>query len=274
MKQKNKRGFDPLSIVFFISAALLLWLELFPPELSYDATVNSLCLGIITRALGGALFIALTFRLGWHIWGIAPRGGRSLVAMLPALAVVVNNFPIIGIVSGAARVTAPAWQVCLFALSSLLIGVFEEFAFRGVFYMLLLSNHRSSKKQIFWVSVASSAVFGAVHLFNLLAGAGVGATLLQVGYSFLIGGMCSIALIVTGSIWIPVLLHALFDFGGYLIPTLGEGLVWDTATVVITALLGVCVTFYMVFLLLRVEPQCLEKMFPGKTSGEEDMRSE
>ena len=51
MKQKNKRGFDPLSIVFFISAALLLWLELFPPELSSDATVNSLCLGVVHEAV-------------------------------------------------------------------------------------------------------------------------------------------------------------------------------------------------------------------------------
>ena len=217
---------------------------------------------MITRALGGGLFIALTARLGWRIWGL-PVSLRVFAAVIPAFAVVINNFPIIGLARGAAYVTAPAWEVSLFALSCLLIGVFEEFAFRGVFYMLLLSTRRDSVKKIFWVTVASSAAFGAVHLFNLLAGAGIGPTLLQVGYSFLIGGMCSIVLIVTGSIWIPVILHALFDFGGYLIPTLGDGIVWDAATVAVTAVLGVAAAVYMTVLLLRVKPQSLDRLFPA-----------
>ncbi len=269
-KTSDKPRLDPLKLCFFVVAAVLLALELFPPELSPDEKVNRLCLGIITRALGGGIFIALAVRQRWNFWRIAPYGARSLAAALPAFAVVINNFPIIGLISGAARVTAPGWQAALFALSCLLIGVFEEFAFRGVFYMLLLSARHSTKKQIFTVSVVSSAVFGAVHLFNLLAGAGVGDTLLQVGYSFLIGGMCSVVLLVTGSIWIPVLLHALFDLGGYLIPTLGEGVVWDGCTVAITAVLGVAVTVYMIFLLFRIEPKSVERLFPadGPDGGE------
>lgn len=261
-QSEKKRRPDPLGAVFCVVAAALVWLEFFPPQLAADETVNSLLLGVITRALGGGLFIALTARLGWRIWGM-PVSPRAFAAVIPAFAVVINNFPIIGLARGAAYVTAPAWEVALFALSCLLIGVFEEFAFRGVFYMLLLSTRRDSVKKIFWVTVASSAAFGAVHLFNLLAGAGIDPTLLQVGYSFLIGGMCSIVLIVTGSIWIPVILHALFDFGGYLIPTLGDGTVWDAATVAVTAVLGVAVAVYMTVLLLRVKPQSLDRLFPA-----------
>ena len=262
---EKKRRPDPLGAVFCVVAAALVWLEFFPPQLAADETVNSLLLGVITRALGGGLFIALTARLGWRIWGL-PVSLRAFAAVIPAFAVVINNFPIIGLARGAAYVTAPSWEVSLFALSCLLIGVFEEFAFRGVFYMLLLSTRRDSVKKIFWVTVASSAAFGAVHLFNLLAGAGIGPTLLQVGYSFLIGGMCSIVLIVTGSIWIPVILHALFDFGGYLIPTLGDGIVWDAATVAVTAVLGVAAAVYMTVLLLRVKPQSLDRLFPASSA--------
>lgn len=261
-QSEKKRRPDPLGAVFCVVAAALVWLEFFPPQFAADETVNSLLLGVITRALGGGLFIALTARLGWRIWGL-PVSLRVFAAVIPAFAVVINNFPIIGLARGAAYVTAPAWEVALLALSCLLIGVFEEFAFRGVFYMLLLSTRRDSVKKIFWVTVASSAAFGAVHLFNLLAGAGIGPTLLQVGYSFLIGGMCSIVLIVTGSIWIPVILHALFDFGGYLIPTLGDGIVWDAATVAVTAVLGVAAAVYMTALLLRVKPQSVDRLFPA-----------
>lgn len=264
----KKRGApDFLVIVFLVVSAILVWLELRPPVISADETVNRLLISVITRALGAAIFTVLAVRLGFCIW--KPRGSaRALAAVLPAFAVVINNFPIIGLATGAAYVTAPAWEVALFALSCLLIGLFEEMAFRGVFYLLILSTRRDSTKKIFFVTLASSAVFGAVHLFNLFAGAGVGATILQVGYSFLIGGMCSIALLVTGSIWAPILLHALYDFGGYLIPTLGEGIVWDAATVAVTAVLGTAVAVWMTVLLLHVTPQTAGRLFPPGT-GEE-----
>ncbi len=257
----KRRRPDILAVIFVISAALLLWLEISPPHLSEDALLDELYRGILIRAIGTGLFLALTVRLGWHIFSPCPRGARSLVECLPALLVVLNNFPIIGLASGAARVTASAWHVAVFCVYSLLIGAFEELAFRGVFYMLLLSERRQSKRQIFFVTLISSAAFGAVHLFNLLSGAGVGATLLQVGYSFLIGGMCSIVLLRTGSILHAIILHALFDCGGYLVPMLGEGLVWDSATVAITAGLGVCVAVYMTWMLTRISPEDIEPMF-------------
>lgn len=258
---EKRRRPDILSVVFVISAVLLLWLEISPPHLSDDALLDELYRGILIRAIGTGLFFALMVRLGWHIFAPCPRGGRSLVEMFPALLVVLNNFPIIGLASGAARVTASAWHVAVFCVYSLLIGAFEEFAFRGVFYMLLLSEGHQSKRRIFFVTLVSSAAFGAVHLFNLLSGAGVGATLLQVGYSFLIGGMCSIVLLRTGSIWYAVILHALFDCGGYLVPMLGEGVVWDSVTVAMTAVLGVCVAVYMTWTLTRISPEQIEPMF-------------
>ena len=52
-----------------------------------------------------------------------------------------------------------------------------------------------------------AALFGLWHLTNLLVGADVGATLLQVGYSFLIGGMLSAVLLKTGNIWTGVFRH-------------------------------------------------------------------
>ena len=263
-KSKKRSRLDPLVPVFLLVTAILVWFEMFPPTISRDETVNALLISIITRAAGSVIFILLAQRMGWKIWTFRVKG-RALAAVLPAFAVVINNFPLIGLISGAAYVTAPAWQTALFALSCLLIGLFEEMAFRGVFYLLILSARRDSTKKIFLVTVVSSAVFGAIHLFNLLAGAGVGPTVLQAGYSFLIGGMCSIALLVTGSIWIPVLLHALFDFGGYLISTLGAGVVWDPATVAITAILGVAVTVWMTFLLLRIKPAMTDRFFPEST---------
>ena len=139
---------------------------------------------------------------------------KSLLFGLPALAVAINNFPIIGLATGKAQITDPLGGVLIVVAYCFAIGMFEEFAFRGLFYLMILDGRRKSTKQIFWTTAASCAVFGLVHLANLAVGANPGATLLQVGYSFLIGGMCAIVLLKTANIWYCVLLHFVYDLGG------------------------------------------------------------
>jgi uncharacterized BrkB/YihY/UPF0761 family membrane protein len=88
----------------------------------------------------------------------------------------------------------------------------------------------------------------------LAQGASVGATLLQVGYSFLVGAMCAVVLLLCGSVLPCILLHAVYDFGGLLIPTLGSGRIWNAPTVVLTAALSVAVTLYFLWCLYRTSP--------------------
>jgi membrane protease YdiL (CAAX protease family) len=142
-----------------------------------------------------------------------------------------------------------------------MIGLFEEFAFRGVLFPYILENRRKTSGSIFKATVISSAAFGAVHLFNLLSSGGVGGVLLQVGYSFLIGGMCAIVLLYTRCIWICVALHAIYDFCGFLIPTLGTGIIWDSITVTITAVLGVFALVFMVLWLKKITPEQVEEIY-------------
>ena len=133
---------------------------------------------------------------------------------------------------------------------------------------MVLDGRYKSTKQIFWTTAACCAVFGLVHLVNLAVGAGVGATVMQVGYSFLIGGMCAIVLLKTANIWYCVLLHTVFDVGGTIL-YLGGGKRWDTATVVITAVLAVIVTVFMLISLLRIKPEEVARLFPERSKPEE-----
>ena len=113
----------------------------------------------------------------------------------------------------------------------------------------------------FIILLISSSAFGAVHLLNIFAGAGIGGVLLQVGYSFLIGGMCAIVLLYTRCIWICVALHAIYDFCGYLVPTLGDGIIWDPITVIITTILGLFALIFMTVWLLRINPDRVNELY-------------
>ena len=223
---------------------------------------------LVMDALGSVVFVCMTVYMGYRVWGIKKPWMRSLLFGLPALAVAVNNAPIIGLATGNAYITDPAGGVLIMLAYCLAIGMFEEFAFRGLFFMMILEDRRKSTKQIFWTTAISSAVFGLVHLVNLAVGAGPGATLLQVGYSFLIGGMCAIVLLKTGSIWYCVLLHTVYDIGGTIL-YVGGGVRWDAVTVTITAVLGVAVAVFMLIALLRIKPEEVARLFPERSKPEE-----
>lgn len=263
----NKKNL--FTTLMLLASAVLLVLELFPITYSDDATLNSLYKVIATRAVGSLVFIPLSLYMGYNIFGLTNRNRRSvLLCTIVPLAVVVNNLPIIGLISGEAYLTNPTYYIAIFALETFLIGLFEEFAFRGVLLPYVLEKRRLTKKSIIFATVISSAAFGAIHLFNLFAGAGVGSVILQVGYSFLIGGMCAIVLLYTRCIWICVILHGVYDFCGYLVPTLGDGVIWDTATVTITAILGVFALIFMLIWLLKIDPERVNELYSDKTASE------
>ena len=258
---RTKRLIFGSLIAVFIGAMAVL--ELSSPTYSANETLNKLISVSVTRALGGVAFMLVTLFFGYRVFGFN-KSRASLLVALAALAVAVNNLPIIGLVSGNAAVSAPASHVALLALESLMIGFFEEFTFRGVLYTSILENRRGSSREIFLATLATSLAFGAIHLLNLFFGAGFGATLLQAGYSTLIGGMLSIVLLKTGSIWLCIAIHAVYDFCGYLVPTLGNGKIWDAATVTITAILGVAVLVFMLYTLHGVSADEAERLFSKK----------
>ena len=76
---------------------------------------------------------------------------------------------------------------------------------------------------------------------------------MQIGYSALIGAMCSVVIVKTANIWLCVVLHGIFNFGGAVVQYCGRGEIWDTFTVVFTAILSVSVTVYLVISFLRAD---------------------
>lgn len=249
--------------VIFASVPVLLWLEMGKPTLTEDAVLAPLMSMTLTRMIGAAVFLALLLHEGFHvIHPLQKPFWKGLLFTIPPFLVVVNNMPILSMIWGDAYLvhTAPAYMIW-FAAECLAIGLFEEFAFRGVIFLLFAEKRYTTRKGLFWSLILSSAVFGGVHLINIFMGAGIGPTILQIGYSFLIGAMCSVVLLKTRNIWLCVALHAIYDFCGTLMPTLGGGTWWDTPTVIFTAVLAVATAAYLIWQFFRLDPDEVGKIF-------------
>ena len=236
-------------IIIGIAIPILLYVEIAKPTLSEDPVLAPLINMTLTRGIGAVVFLALLLNEGYRVLNpIQKPFWKSMLFIIPPLLVVVNNMPILSMIRGDAYVvhSAPVYWVW-FSLECLAIGLFEELAFRGVIFLMFAEKRHATRKGLFWSLILTSAVFGGVHLINVFMGAGIGGVILQIGYSFLIGAMCSVVLLKTRNIWLCVLLHAIYDFSGTLMPTLGAGTWWDTPTVIFTAVLAVATTAYLVW---------------------------
>lgn len=175
------------------------------PELglTVDSVVRAL---VVPEAIALAVMVVLTTALGW--WPLVmtdPRRGWPTWAVIAPVAVLAVSLGRLPVVDWSAQSTR---YFLLLALGTLLVGCFEELMTRGV---LLVGLRRRLPE--FWVWVASCVLFGLLHLLNVLAGAALGTTVLQVVFAMSFGSTLYLARRFSRTLVVPVLLHGLWDFG-------------------------------------------------------------
>lgn len=191
-----------------------------------------------------------------------PVGLKGLLACMPAFIVAVNNFPIIGVLIGEVIFFGTPMYIALYILDCLFIGLFEESVFRGIIFPLIFIKFKDKKRAAFISAFISSAVFALTHIVNIFASAGLAETVLQIGYSFLIGGLCALSVLKTGSIFPAAFIHFIYDVGGLLLSSeykIAEGFQWDTITVIITAVIGVAVATFEIIYAYKSDGEKLRK---------------
>lgn len=225
----------------------------------------------IMRFLGGLVFMLVLISLGYKQLFCFPKSTRKqLLVLLPGLIVAINNFPIIAAVSGRTVITESMGFILLFLLSCISIGFFEEVIFRGVLLPVLLQRFEQSQQGIFYAIVLSSMVFGIIHFVNLFAGASVVQTVLQVGYSFLMGMLFAVVFLKTHNLWYSVMLHTIYNIAGLFFMSVGTVTnQFDVPTIILTTILALLTIFYYIRVYLSIDPSDLTRLLiPQENSNE------
>jgi membrane protease YdiL (CAAX protease family) len=182
--------------------------------------LSPIWLGILAELVLAVLAIVLLTALrAWRNAGFQALSSLKdlrfyWVPVLPLLPVLV------AVVTGTFRMRVD--EVAFFLVLACLVGFAEEAYFRGLMLRALVSAGP-------WrAAVISSALFGVLHLQNLLFGADLTGTLLQVGYATAMGFGFAAVTLRTGVIWPLVVIHALIDFAGFV--TSGETVAGHVST--------------------------------------------
>jgi uncharacterized protein len=125
--------------------------------------------------------------------------GFAMLSLLMGLIAVFHGFSLAGFALAGAQALKYA---ALYGIAFLLVGIFEEFSFRGYMQSTLGSGIG------FWpAAIVLSVIFGAIHLQN----SGEAAAGAVMAGSF--GVLAALTLRRLGSIWFAIGMHAAFDWG-------------------------------------------------------------
>lgn len=110
----------------------------------------------------------------------------------------------------------PAFSIFSFFLSMALVGVAEEFLFRGVIAQSLLERFGTGRAGVWKACLLSGLLFGAAHLTNLLSSAPFG-VLMQCVFAASLGTLFAAIYFRTGNLWVTVFLHGAMDIASMLV---------------------------------------------------------
>lgn len=175
-----------------------------------DSIAHSVAWNLVAAAAIIAGSIAL---FGWKDMRFnAPLPGSLRLLWFPALY-------LIGFFSVAAFAGFPPLSTLMLVfINTLIVGFSEEGMFRGIIYRALRGGFGIAA-----AVVLSSLLFGSVHILNALTTGHVLQSFVQ-AFTATLSGFVFVALLLrTGSILVPMLYHALWDFGTFTIARAGDG---------------------------------------------------
>jgi membrane protease YdiL (CAAX protease family) len=218
-------------------------------------------IAIVIIGDGVLALLALVLLIQLHWWrevGLRPPAPPHLLGyfVVPCVPVILNGLALA--VSGIAQPRFAA--ILLFLGTALLVGFVEETYFRGMILRALLSRGP-------WPAVLiSSVLFGFLHLLNVISGANLAATFVQVAYALGIGMMFAAAALRTGTILPLIVIHAATDFLGFL--ALNSPLVTTKPSPVAVAVTLIEVLIYAGYsILVMRQVQRTPPRAPGASSG-------
>lgn len=200
--------------------------------------------------------VSLGLTVGLYVWTCKQGLGRKMGLIAPEIPpkqvlyyIPLVLIPTVNLWFGA-HWNLSLLELCLYVFSMLCVGFLEELIFRGFLFKALCGDNLKT------AVIISAVTFGAGHIVNLLNGAELVSTLMQIVYAIAIGFAFTYLFLVSGSIWPCIICHgAINGLSAFAPPNpgLGGGL---ASTVFLCAVsLGYAVYLAKKFPLAELEPQ-------------------
>ncbi len=192
--EKNKLTFSLIWIGAYILLASL------ADSLSETIQISKIITAPLLMVLSVMLYLWLSKNNLKEEYGICKcRNTRGLLHFIPLVILMTANL------WNGVTLNMPIVDTILYIVSMMFVGFLEEIIFRGFLFKSLLKN---GVKQAF---VISSVTFGLGHIVNLLNGAELLPTILQIVSAVAIGFLFTLIFYKGKSLWPCIITHGVFN---------------------------------------------------------------
>lgn len=151
---------------------------------------------------------------------------KAYLYFIPLIVTVSINF------WGGVRIQYTILETVLYVISMLCVGGIEEIIFRGFLFKVL------SRENLTAAIIVSSLTFGFGHIINLLSGADLISTLLQIAYATAAGFLFTIIFHKSGSLLPCIITHSVMNATSVFACDMGLIMEIITASVLIVVFIG------------------------------------
>lgn len=168
------------------------------------STDNVLKAVVVPMAILTVAVAALTTWLSW--WRPVLRDNRPAPRWMIAIPILFTVAIVTGIDYGRVADLQTSFLVWA-ALGTLMVGFCEETVYRGLAVVGFRAGYSEVRVWLF-----SSLMFALLHVWNLVAGQGLAATMEQFIFTFALGSVLYACRRASGTLVIPIVLHAGWDW--------------------------------------------------------------
>ncbi len=268
--QKQMRIGSSLELVFIVLlCGVTLLLDFFKIVYVENELHNKFISKIVQQGVGILAVLLLLRRLNVKLFGWP----QNWLYLVPCLIVALDNFQWSSFINGKMQlINDQIEDFVLFGGYCLAVGIFEECVFRGVIFSVLAGYFSKTKVGLWKTYVLSSIIFAAAHLLNGLSFG----TIVQVGYTFLTGGLFGFVLLKTKNLLCCGFIHALYNFCGLLFESsnrmgLGDGVVFDMGTIITMLIVSIIAGIFVLYSVNRYSEEDRRDLYEriGVTTDEE-----
>lgn len=161
--------------------------------------------------IGTVLLVAFAYMFDWlpDVFTFTPKVDEPVLWLIPA-ATLITTF------ARFYKANLRAFDrkgIILLILGSLIIGFSEELLVRGI----AVSALQDAGYSVLLTGIISSLIFGVLHFMNYFNGQNLKKTSIQVAGTVLMGLNFYIIFVISGTLWLPIIAHALYDLSIFLL---------------------------------------------------------
>ena len=241
-------------LLFVLGVTCYIVFEAVHIKLVEDPIANNLLCGFISRYVLSILFVWLLYMFGGRDYLLFNKKFFKMVIWsLPCFMVAFINFPYSAVIGGA--VTIDRMDLMgLYIIYIISIALLEELIFRGVLLVLAKDYLKNTRHAPLWITLICAAIFSLFHLTNLFMDGALIPILVQCVYTFLIGAMLIVTMLKLKNIWLCILIHAIFDFGGMIVISgLASNDPHDAVFWVLTIVSGLLCAGHIIYSLIKLD---------------------